>query len=143
MKHATRILVVLIFGALCSLAPAAQEAEDEAPAEATLWDEVVKVYEAAKEQGEQVPKSVYDWVRNDLGSVGDWEYMVFELKGADSAVMEKKLNDLGTERWECIWIQPVGTKTRFVMKRPSRTYLKHLPLSQLLKMVPAGGAEGE
>jgi len=142
MTHATRILAVLALAASCNVVPA-QQAEGETPEGPSLWDEVVRFYETAKEQGEQVPKSVYEWVRNDLSSVGDWEYMVFELESADAATMERKLNDLGTDRWECMWIQPVGLRTRFVMKRPARTYLKNLPLSQVLKMLPAGGAEGE
>jgi hypothetical protein len=138
MRYATAALLGLILLTAPTGVPA-QEEKGEEQKDPNLWDQVLTFYESAKEQGEQVPKDVYEWVRNDLGSVGDWEYKLFELQSADTATIEKKLNELGTDRWECLWVQPVGVKTRFYMKRPSRTYLKNLPLSQLLKMIPAGG----
>jgi hypothetical protein len=103
------------------------------------WEEVQELYERAKEAGEDVPKNVYDWSKSDLQAIGDWEYLVADLEESDAATLETKLNELGRERWEVIWIQPAGARTRFILKRPVRTYLQHIPLSQLLKLLPTGG----
>lgn len=115
-----------------------QEKPAEEPGESGVWNEVVRLYESAKEKGEQVPKNVYEWAREDLQRHGTWEYHVVEVS---DAAIEKRLNTLGAERWECIWIQPAGKQLRLVLKRPVRSYLRNLPLSQVLKLLPGGGSD--
>ena len=106
-------------------------------------DQVLEMYEKAKDAGEKVPGDAYEWARQDLGSIGDWEYLVMDIPMHDADTVQKRLNDLGKDRWECIWIQTSGTKTSFILKRPTRSYLKHVPLSQLLKLLPEGDSEIE
>ena len=101
-------------------------------------DEILRLYEKAKEAGEQVPKDVYEWVKQELQSIGDWEYLVIEIDSADAKGLEGSLNEQGADRWECIWVAAIGDKTRLIMKRPGKSYLKHIPLSQLLKLVLTG-----
>ena len=130
------LLLVVSFSAPIS----SQEDPGEA-AETGVWDEVERLYESAKETGERVPKDIYDWIREDIENLGDWEYRVVELENSDAKSLEGQLNELGQERWECIWVQTSGKTTRFFLKRPVRSYLKTLPLSQLLKLIPTGDGD--
>lgn len=142
----SRRIVTLCACALLTLSAAAgpvaapQEEAEPAPAEAGLWDEVVKLYEKAKEAGERVPKDVVDWVQEDLQNIGDWEYKVVEMDAADAAAVETRLNELGEDRWDCIWIEERAGRTRFIFKRSSRAYLQHIPLGDLMKLLPGGSA---
>ena len=113
-----------------------QEKPTEESSDSGVWNEVVRLYESAKKKGEQVPKDVYEWAREDLKRHDTWEYHVVEVTNAG---IEKTLNKLGAERWECIWIQPAGKRLRLVLKRPVRSYLRNLPLSQVLKLLPGDG----
>ena len=119
-------------------APISSQEDPGDAAESGVWDDVERLYESAKEAGERVPKNIYDWIRADIEHLGDWEYRVVELETSDAKSAEGKLNELGQERWECIWVQTSGKTTRFYLKRPVRSYLKTLPLSQLLKLIPSG-----
>ena len=133
--------------ALCALllfATPALLADEKPPGtDQSTWELVQALYETAKETGEQVPKDVYAWVKEDFGKIGDWEYHVVELSLADPKALEAKLNELGAERWECIWIQATDGGPRFVFKRPAKSYLKNVPVSQLMKLVPVPGSGGE
>ncbi len=129
------ILTFALFGTIpVSLA----EKDNQSSAEKNAWDQVLELYEKAKEAGEQVPQDVYEWVKQDFRKIGDWEYLVTDMPISDSNEVQKRLNELGTDRWECIWIHSSGGKTSFIFKRPVRNYLKIIPLSQLMKLVPRG-----
>jgi len=84
---------------------------------------------------------VYEWAKQDLGRIGDWEYLVTELPLSDTERVQGRLNELGAERWECIWIHTTANKTSFIFKRPTKSYLRNIPLSQLMKLVPGGGSD--
>ena len=119
-------------------APISSQLDSDDESEPGVWDEVQRLYQSAKETGERVPKNIYDWIRQDIENLGDWQYRVVELETSDSKSVEGKLNELGQERWECIWVQPSLKTTRLFLKRPVRSYLTTLPLSQLLKLIPSG-----
>ena len=116
---------------------AAPEGEEPTP-DPGLWDAVVSMYERARAAGEQVPKDVYAWARTDLENIGDWEYLVVDVDSTAGEAIQARLTVLGEERWECIWVQPIGNTTRFILKRPARSWLKQLPLSQLSKLMTSG-----
>ena len=106
-----------------------------------VWGEVRKLYELAKETGEKVPSNIYEWMKQDLAKLGTWEYLVVELDASNVSTMEERLNDLGEERWECVWIETSEGGSRLVMKRPSRSYLSRIPVSQLMTLLPLTGAD--
>ncbi len=140
MKHPTRSVTMVLVVALLSCASLAaagaeQEAKEDAPS-SRLWDRILALYEAAKETGEQVPKDIYEWAQQDFGKIGDWEYRVLDLETGDATAIETKLNELGAARWECMWIQPIAAGTRFILKRPARSYLRSIPLTDILKFFP-------
>ena len=118
---------------------AADEPPTKQAAELSLWDQTVALYESAKAAGEKVPSDIYEWARQDVHNIGDWEYRVVAFSKAESEILQTKLNELGEDRWECFWVSPERAKTTFYFKRPSRSYLKTLPLGDLLKLIPTGG----
>ena len=120
---------------------AAGPQDDDPTATAGVWEEVKQLYELAKEAGENVPADVYEWAKQDLESIGTWEYHIVDLDSPDSSEMEERLNELGKDRWECIWVYALGEKTRFIMKRPSRSYLSRIPLSQIMRLTPLIGSD--
>ncbi len=107
-----------------------------------VWDKVVALYEQAKEAGETAAEDVYEWAREDVDKIGDWEYKVEHLSNPNHIALEKKLNELGAERWEAVWIDRQGPNLIVTLKRPSRTWLNRLPLGQLIKAAAGAGGDG-
>jgi len=136
------VVVCCLLGPMLAATPdaASQQEPTEPPDDSGVWEEVVRMYETAKKTGEEVPKDVYEWARQDLQRHGTWEYRVVEIGATDAKAVEEALNGLGTERWECVWVQTSGKTMRLFVKRPVRSYLRDVPLSQLLKLVPGIGA---
>ena len=134
----TNTCATLVIVAMClpvSLV-AGQDSSSQSEEESGIWAEVVRLYEKAKEAGGQVPKDVYEWVKQDLERIGDWEYRVVDIESADAGTLEERLNAMGLDRWECFFVQSVGSDVRLMMKRPRRAYLRHLPVSDMLKLLP-------
>jgi hypothetical protein len=67
--------------------------------------------------------------------------MLLRLNGADDEAMQARLNELGADRWEVFWMEPAGSDFRVFLKRPARSYLRHVPFSQLGRIVPGGSPE--
>ncbi len=140
LKLAPSILIALLALPLAGSPAFAEETQTE---ETSLWNQVVALYEQAKDAGETAAEDVYEWAREDLEAIGDWEYKVQYFPNVNHIALEKKLNELGTERWEVIWIDRQGPNLIVTMKRPSRTWLNKLPLGQLLKAAAPGSDGGE
>jgi hypothetical protein len=137
LRETAVVALLLLLGA--SLVPAyAQQAEPAEEEPSDLWSYVQALYEKAKAAGEQVPGTTIEWIREDLDKVGDWEYRVVSLGGSAEQV-EKELNELGRERWECFWVQQEGRRVRFFLKRPARSYLSSIPVTSLMKLLPSLG----
>jgi len=115
--------------------------ENPAPQDPGVWDQVVALYEKAKLAGENVPDDVTEWVKQDLRSIGDWEYRVVRVPVASAAAAEAELNALGGERWECFWVQIDGDQTLFFMKRPMRSFIKTIPVPDLIKLLSSSDAK--
>ena len=137
-KHSASVSVVLL---ALFLAGSPTRAEEPPAEDKGIWSQVVALYEKAKESGETAADDVYEWAREDLEAIGDWEYRVERFSSPTPTELEEKLNKLGTERWEVVWIDRRNADLIVTMKRPSRTWLNKLPLGQLIKAA-AGGADG-
>jgi hypothetical protein len=134
-------LILTLIAGLAGSAALGQETPETAE-ETSLWEEVVALYERAKQSGEEVPKDVYEWASEDLQSIGDWEYLVIELGSADAQATQDRLNAAGAERWECIWVRQLSTRTQFIMKRPVRSYLQNIPLTTFGNMLGKSVTDG-
>ncbi len=104
-----------------------------------LQEQIIQLYERARESGEAVSGDVYEWAREDVERIGDWEYRIVRHDDAGDAAIEAALNELGSERWEVVWIDRQSGTLRLFLKRPRRSFLRHLPLSELPRLVPGLG----
>ena len=122
---------------------AACEAEpgDDAPlAPEDLRARIQELYQAAREAGDDVPSNAYAWAKSDIERIGDWEYEIVRLDAASDAAILERLDALGSERWEVFWLERQGAEIRVFLKRPARSYLRLLPISELSRLVPIGDA---
>jgi hypothetical protein len=109
--------------------PATEAARD-------AWRQIEDLYQRAVERGEKVPDDVAEWAREDLRRIGRWEYRIEKFAHADDEALEAHLNRLGRERWECYWLRPEADGTTLFLKRPARSYLRQIPVSDLLRLLP-------
>ncbi len=102
-------------------------------------------YKSLKEKGLTTADSAKQWLSDDIQSMGAWEYKVIKIgKDEASEVMERQLNDFGKLRWECFQVVESGDSMKLMFKRSKRSYLKNVPLRDLMKLVPLmGGGGGE
>lgn len=127
------LLTLMVVGG-CS-----EESSEPSVAQQTI-DDLQKKYDELVETELENP---VQWASDDLENIGDWEYKIVDLSDAGAASMEATLNELGNERWEVFWIENVRTDYRIMLKRPSRSYLRHIPLSQIGRFVIGGGESQE
>ena len=105
-------------------------------------EEIRRLYERAKEAGEKVPVDIYAWIRYDLERVNNWEYHVVVTNSANNEAITARLNELGAQRWECLGMSSHRDELVFVFKRRVKSYLRHIPVRELLYLLSVGG-EGD
>lgn len=126
--------------------PVAAQDEPSEPlteAEPGVWDQIRALYEQAKQAGEDVPADVYDWFKQDLSSIGDWEYRVVVVAASEASELEGRMNALGAERWECFAATYDAKRHHLFFRRKVRSYLGSIPVKDLWKLVPGGGPDGD
>lgn len=120
----------------------AEDDDKESPAKESspLMDKVLELYEKAKRSGENVPDDITEWLKEDFAKFGDWEYRIIRTNPPQNSsgdeALEALLNELGQERWNCFWVERKNGEMTFFMKRPSKSYLKSIPMMDLLKLIP-------
>ena len=136
-------LVLLTVGSLtgpayATVPPGGAEPVPEADEkELSLWEQVQAYYELAKQAGEDVPGNAGDWLKQDYENIGDWEYKVVRTSTKEPAEdLEAKLNTLGDDRWELLWVQPRGGVQVFILKRPVRNSTRR-PMAKSISLSPA------
>lgn len=102
--------------------------------------EMQATYDALIAKGVDVP---VEWATADIENIGDWEYRILDLPNAATESLQDSLNELGNERWEVFWIENSGNVYRVMLKRPSRSYLNRIPLSQLGQFLIGGSGNEE
>jgi len=138
------LVSVSVFGLAC-LEEKESEQVVSSPAESTpqaedQYLEIIKaLYEKAKQSGEQVPDDIVQWVTEDYKQIGTWQYAVLEFSAEEDADIEKKLNQLGSKRWECFWVEKAQAGTRFYLKKPGRSYLHRA--AKVIRLFPTGDGE--
>ena len=79
-----------------------------------------------------------EWVKGDLAKHGDWQYLVVDLAQGSTDSMTAKLNELGSERWEVVWIEKPEDRVsnppyRVFLKRPTKSLLRSIKVPDLSK----------
>ena len=137
------LLTLLLLPATAADPPATVEAQGntETESDISLWKQIQALYDSAKDAGDMNAGSVTEWLKSDYEGMGDWEYRVIEVSSKDTVMLEAELNEAGAERWEVFWVREGSGNFTFFLKRPKRSYLRSIPLTDLLKLIPGGGGE--
>jgi len=106
-----------------------------------IMKEIESMYQRAKETGEKVPDDAIQWAMADVKKIGDWDYKVVRVSDDNPGEIEKTLNELGGSRWDCFWIDEDRSGKSLYMKRTARSYLKHIPLRDVLRAIPTDQGE--
>ena len=128
-------MMVILCGAL------AYGEETVGPAQRTIPTtsaELLQLYKRAIEAKEkiQIPDDVLERAREEIKRIGTWEYRVITLTTPQDTTMEQRLNQLGQQRWECDTTPSGHENIRLVCKRPIRSYLQNIAVTDLLRLVP-------
>ena len=122
-------------------------AEDERKAEDKSYSEKLReVYEkglkGAKEKyaetvgdGKELTGKSKEWLLKDIENIGDWEYKVESYEPEQAKEIEKKLNVLGKERWQCFWVESNKKQKTFYFKRTKLSYLSKIPTGAILRIM--------
>ena len=82
------------------------------------------LYEKAKAAGEQVPEDILEWAKSDLKKIGTWDYKIVSFSSESEEAILNELKRLGSQRWECFWVEPIPGGKRYYLKRAARSYLQ-------------------
>ena len=122
-------------------------AEDEPKAEDKSYSEKLKeAYDkglkGAKEKyaetvgdGKKLTGKSKEWLLKDIENIGDWEYKVESYGTEQAKEVEKKLNALGKERWQCFWVESNEKQKTFYFKRTKLSYLSKIPTGAILRIM--------
>ena len=103
-----------------------------------------ETYKMLKGQGLTTANSVGEWLSDDIRNMDSWEYKVVRLS-LSSPDLEKRLNGLGAKGWELASVSVHETPAHqpqhtLVFKKSRRSYLRSVPLKDLLPLIPLMGA---
>jgi hypothetical protein len=126
---------------LTDVAHQAAETGGATAGDAATWAN--DLYNSLKEKGLTTAGSATEWLSDDIRNMGAFEYKVITLDGRDPARVEKQLNELGQQRWECFHVTGEGEQMVFYLKKDRRSYLKNVPVKDLMKLIPLMGGDGQ
>jgi len=139
--HMIRAIQTIFFAILVLYGSLAYGEDTATPTHKTLPPippELIELYKRAIEAGEkiQIPDDVLERAKAEIKRIGTWEYRVMTLSAPQDTTLEQRLNELGRERWEC-HVTPRGQEELLlVCKRPVRSYLKNIAVTDLLRLIP-------
>lgn len=136
----TNPIFVALTVACLFIATGCERDATEPSATASALDDLQAKYDELVEDKLESP---VQWAADDLENIGDWEYKVVELSGATAASLEATFNELGNDRWEVFWIENERNSYRVMFKRPSRSYLSRIPLTQIGRFVIDGTVDNQ
>jgi len=100
-----------------------------------------ETYEALKAKGLTTATDASSWLTQDFKNMNAWEYKVVQIDVTGSSAAERTLNLLGEQRWECFHVHSSQRSQMFFFKKQKRSYLKSLPTSDLMRLIPIMGRE--
>lgn len=149
MQHRRYISTLTAFSvlviALCgcdSSTPVPKTKDDDSTVANTSTDytaQIKTLYEKAKGAGEQVPEDVFEWAKADVKKIGAWDYRIISFSSESKETMLAELNKLGSQRWECFWVEELPEGKRFYMKKAVRSYIQMAGKASKFIPTPASG----
>lgn len=104
-----------------------------------------KMFKSLKDQGLTTAGDAQEWLSEDLKNMNGFQYKVIRITTTDSPEkMEKELNQLGSNGWECFHVSENKSNQTMFFKKAKNSYLKKLPVRDMLRLIPlmGGGDEG-
>ena len=108
---------------------------EEEKEETSYWETIKRKLEELKSDNLEKSEKAKNWIEEDIKRIGDWEYKVVKTKSSNIEEIEENLNELGTDRWECFWVEKREEEIVFYFKKPKISYLQKIPKGELLKMI--------
>lgn len=145
-KDGICLAAILILGSAlavngCNRVEQIKQSTSEKLANSDITGEIESMYQKVKETGEKVPDDAIQWAMTDVKKIGDWDYKVVRVRENNPGKIEDLLNELGGMRWDCFWIDKDGNGMTLYFKRTARSYLKHIPLRDVLRVIPTDQGE--
>lgn len=98
-------------------------------------EEAKKLYSGKLVDGKKLTLQTKDWLKQDVEKMGDWEYKVVTFAGKNHEELEKNLNQLGNERWQCFWVEGSPKEKVFYFKRTKMSYINKIPAADLIRII--------
>ena len=99
-------------------------------------------FNSLKDQGLTTASNATEWLTDDYNNMGAWQYNVLKVTPEELENVEAKLDELGKAHWECFHIAEVGSNQFFYFKKSRRSYIRSLPMRDVLKLIPLMGGGG-
>ncbi len=93
-----------------------------------------KTYETLKENGMTKAANASQWMSEEMKKAKTWEYKVVSVSGS-AGDLERQLNSLGAEGWECFGTTDVAGGTGVLCKRRPISMLSNIPVDRALIMM--------
>ena len=104
---------------------------------------VNSTFNSLKDQGLTTASNATEWLTEDYNNMGAWQYKVLKVSPAEAEGIETKLDELGKAHWECFHVAEVGENQLFYFKKSRRSYIRSLPMRDVLKLIPLMGGGGD
>ncbi len=104
-----------------------------------LGQNVSELYESLRDRGMTSARDAQQWVQEDFQNMYSFEYKILPKTEVADGNLESTLNELGRERWDCFEVDEAA----FYFKRQKKSYLRNVPVKDLLRFLPMGVGEGE
>ena len=117
----------------------AMDQANDKGAETVDW--VNQMYQSLKDRGLTTAKDATEWVQEDFSNLNAVEYKILQTTMTDVEEFETQMNELGKNRWECFHVQERDGTTTFFFKKPKRSYMRNIPLKDMVRLVPFMGGQ--
>ena len=101
-----------------------------------------KMFKSLKDQGLTTADDAQQWLSDDLKNMDSWQYKIIQITLDAPEKVEKQLNEIGSKGWECFHVTQAGTTQTMFFKKSKESYLKRIPLKDLMYLIPIIGAGG-
>ena len=117
----------------------ASESGGQTAEETAKW--VNDMYKSLKDQGLTTASDAGQWLSDDLRNMNAWSYKVVPIAVNEPEEAEKRMNELGKQGWECFHVSEQESGTVFFFKKSNKSYLKSIPVKDLLRLIPLMGSD--
>ncbi len=131
------VTLALLFSPFYLLADPETEPGDKV--EESYWEQAKKMYEELISEDRNLKEESKQWLSDDIGRIGDWQYQVVVLDESDPMKVTEELNKLGEERWECFFVNELDGKLAFYFKKERISYLQKISELKIGRLI--GGDE--